>query len=95
MPVMTVFQERMPSCPRRGRPTLYESGEGKRAPLIGVRLPPDELAAVDDWLSEQKEPLSRPRRFVGWSRWRLRAPRRAARAAADHAVTTDDRPAPR
>jgi hypothetical protein len=45
---------------RRGRPTLYEGGEGKGAPLIGVRLPPDELAAVEDWLSEQKEPLSRP-----------------------------------
>jgi hypothetical protein len=24
-------------------------------------LPPDELAAIDDWLSEQKEPLSRPK----------------------------------
>jgi hypothetical protein len=29
-------------------------------PLIGVRLPPDELAAVDDWLSGQKATLSRP-----------------------------------
>jgi hypothetical protein len=30
-----------------GRPQLYEGSEGKGAPLIGVRLPPDELAAVD------------------------------------------------
>jgi hypothetical protein len=50
----------LPSCPRRCRPTLYESGEGKCAPLLGVRLPPDELVAVDGWLSKQKEPLSRP-----------------------------------
>jgi len=45
---------------RRGRPTLYEGSEGKGAPQIGVRLPSDELAAVDGWLSAQKESLSRP-----------------------------------
>ena len=44
---------------RRGRPTLYEGGEGKGAPQIGIRIPPDELAAVDDWIAKQKEPLSR------------------------------------
>jgi hypothetical protein len=44
---------------RRGRPTLYEGGEGKGAPQIGIRIPPDELAAVDDWIAEQGEPLSR------------------------------------
>jgi hypothetical protein len=30
------------------------------APLIGVRLPPDEAPAVDDWIAKQSEPLSRP-----------------------------------
>jgi hypothetical protein len=30
------------------------------APLTGVRLPPDEAAAVDNWIAGQKEPLSRP-----------------------------------
>jgi hypothetical protein len=45
---------------RRGRPTLYEGSDGKGAPLIGIRLPPDELAAIDRWIAKQKAPLSRP-----------------------------------
>ena len=45
---------------RRGRPTLYEGSEGKGAPQVSVRLPPDELAAIDGWISKQKEPPSRP-----------------------------------
>jgi hypothetical protein len=60
MPVMTVFQADCRRARDAGRRTLYEGSEGKGAPLIGVSLPPDELAAVDDWLSAQKEPLSRP-----------------------------------
>lgn len=53
---------------RRGRPTLYEGGEGKGAPQIGLRLPPTELAALDDWIAQQPKPKpSRPvaiRRFL-------------------------------
>jgi hypothetical protein len=45
---------------KRGRPTLYEGSEGKGAPQIGLRLPPAELAAVDGWISKQKDELSRP-----------------------------------
>jgi hypothetical protein len=45
---------------RRGRPTLYEGREGKGAPLIGIRLPPDEIAAIDCGIERQKETLSRP-----------------------------------
>ena len=45
---------------RRGRPTLYADGDGKGAPLIGIRLPPDELAAIDRWIDKQQETLSRP-----------------------------------
>jgi hypothetical protein len=45
---------------RRGRPTLYAGSEGKGAPLIGIRLPPDELAAIDGWIARQKGTLSRP-----------------------------------
>jgi len=45
---------------KRGRPSLYEGSEGKGAPLIGLRLPPAELAAIDGWISKQKEQLSRP-----------------------------------
>ncbi len=41
-----------------GRPRLYAGGKG--APLTGVRLPPDALAAIDGWIRRQKEPLSRP-----------------------------------
>jgi len=28
--------------------------------LVGVRVPPDELADIDDWAARQKEPLTRP-----------------------------------
>jgi hypothetical protein len=55
---------------RRGRPTLYEGSEGKGAPQVVVRLPPRELAAIDSWISRQREPLSRPaaiRRLVEMS----------------------------
>ena len=45
---------------RRGRPTLYEGSEGKGAPLIAVRVPPDELAAIDAWIKKQVEDVSRP-----------------------------------
>ena len=45
---------------RRGRPTLYEESEGKGAPLIGVRVPPLTLAAIDGWIVRQKVSLSRP-----------------------------------
>ena len=45
---------------RRGRPALYTGGDGKGALLIGIRLPPDELDAIDSWISMQKETLSRP-----------------------------------
>src|SRR5258705_13410017 len=46
---------------KRGRPALYEGSNGKGAPQIGLRLPPDDLAAVDAWIARQKEPdLSRP-----------------------------------
>ncbi|MEZ2143217.1 hypothetical protein AAE026_13015 [Bradyrhizobium sp. DN5] len=45
---------------KRGRPSLYEGSEGKGAPQIGLRLPPAELAAIDGWISKQKEQLSRP-----------------------------------
>jgi hypothetical protein len=46
---------------KRGRPA-YEGSKGKGAPQIGLRLPPDDLAAVDAWIAEQKGPelLSRP-----------------------------------
>ena len=46
---------------KRGRPALYEGSNGKGAPQIGLRLPPDDLAAVDAWIAKRKEPdLSRP-----------------------------------
>jgi hypothetical protein len=45
---------------RRGRPTLYEGSEGKGAPQVSVRLPPNELAAIDGWIARQKEEMSRP-----------------------------------
>ena len=28
--------------------------------LVGVRLPPTELAALDAWIAKQAEPMSRP-----------------------------------
>ena len=45
---------------RRGRPLLYEKGGGQGAPLIGVRVPPLTLAAIDGWIARQKVALSRP-----------------------------------
>lgn len=29
--------------------------------MIGVRLQPDQLAALDQWIAAQGEPLSRPK----------------------------------
>jgi hypothetical protein len=64
---------------KRGRPALYEGSNGKGAPQIGLRLPPDDLAAVDAWIAKQKEPdLSRPeaiRRMVDLGlkgKWKMR-----------------------
>jgi hypothetical protein len=45
---------------KRGRPTLYEGRKGEGAPQIGLRLPPEELAAVDVWIQKQAPDLSRP-----------------------------------
>lgn len=46
---------------KRGRPPLYEGSEGKGAPQIGLRLPPTELKAVDEWVAAQPKPKpSRP-----------------------------------
>jgi hypothetical protein len=46
---------------KRGRPTLYEGSNGKGAPQIGLRLPPDDLARVDGWIAKQAKPKpSRP-----------------------------------
>ena len=45
---------------KMGRPLLYAEGGGKGAPLIGIRVPPRELAAIDGWIEKQKETLSRP-----------------------------------
>ena len=45
---------------RRGRPTLYEGSDGKGAPQVAIRIPPDELAAIDAWIAKQRETLSRP-----------------------------------
>jgi hypothetical protein len=36
------------------------ASEGKGAPLIGLRLPPLTLAAIDGWIIRQKVELSRP-----------------------------------
>jgi hypothetical protein len=60
-----------------GRSLLYEGGEGKGAPLIGVRLPADELAAVDDQLSGQREPLSRPEAIRRLIKIALKKPRKS------------------
>jgi len=40
---------------KRGRP--YTGGRGT---MIGVRLPPDQLAALDTWVAQQPRPLTRP-----------------------------------
>lgn len=50
------------SSPRRGRPSTGTN------PAIGVRIPPQELAALDDWRRRQPDLPSRPeaiRRLVG------------------------------
>jgi hypothetical protein len=61
---------------RRGRPTLYEGGEGKGAPQVGVRLPP-ELAPVDDWFSRESELLSRPKAIRRLIKIALKKPRKS------------------
>lgn len=44
-----------------GRPRVYTDREGGGAQLIGIRMPPDEVAAVDGWIAAQPEPQpSRP-----------------------------------
>jgi hypothetical protein len=43
-----------------GRPLLYQEGGGKGASLIGVRLPPQDLAALDAWIAAQDEDIGRP-----------------------------------
>jgi hypothetical protein len=40
---------------RRGRPVT--TGKGT---LVGVRLQPDDLTELDDWISEQDESFTRP-----------------------------------
>jgi hypothetical protein len=46
---------------KRGRPALYEGSNGKGAPQIGLRLPPNDLARVDVWIAKQAKPKpSRP-----------------------------------
>lgn len=40
---------------KRGRPVT--TGKGM---LIGVRLQPADLAALDAWIARQKEPMTRP-----------------------------------
>lgn len=46
---------------KRGRPRAYAESEGKGAPQIGLRLPPVELKAVDEWITRHKDMnLSRP-----------------------------------
>lgn len=47
-------QETVPTQKRRGpKPT----GKGLN---VGVRLQPDQLAALDAWIAKQPEPVSRP-----------------------------------
>ena len=36
------------------------ASEGQGAPLIGVRLPPLTLPAIDGWIAQQKVSLSGP-----------------------------------
>lgn len=40
---------------KRGRPST-----GGRGQMIGVRLQPDQLAALDAWIATQGKPLTRP-----------------------------------
>jgi hypothetical protein len=62
---------------RRGRPTLYAKGEGKGAPLIGVRVPPLTLAAIDGWIIRQKVELSRPEAIRRLVELALKRPRKS------------------
>jgi hypothetical protein len=62
---------------KRGRPALYEGSNGKGAPQIGLRLPPDDLAAVDAWIAKRKEPdLSRPEAIRRLVELGLKAPKK-------------------
>jgi hypothetical protein len=46
---------------KRGRPTVYAGREGKGAPLIGLRVPPGEMASIEGWIKAQPKPRpSRP-----------------------------------
>ena len=38
---------------KRGRPAVNST-------FVGVRLPPDALAALDAWIARRAEPVSRP-----------------------------------
>jgi hypothetical protein len=49
---MTEQEKRL--AKKRGRPA---TGRGK---TIGVRMLPDQLAALDAWIDRQPEPVSRP-----------------------------------
>lgn len=40
---------------KRGRPKTTGKGQ-----LIGVRLLPEPLAALDAWIAKQREPVTRP-----------------------------------
>lgn len=60
---------------RRGRPALY-GGMGYGAPQIGLRVPPDELAAIDGWITRQKEELSRPEAIRRLVKLALKKPRK-------------------
>jgi len=66
---------------KRGRPALYEGSNGRGAPQIGLRHPPDDLAAVDAWIAKQAKPKpSRPeaiRRLVELG-LKVKAPARPA-----------------
>jgi len=42
------------SIKKRGRPATGVNTS------INVRIPPDELAAIDNWISEQDDDISRP-----------------------------------
>lgn len=46
---------------KRGRPTIYAGRQGKGAPLIGLRVPPSEMASIEGWIKAQPKPKpSRP-----------------------------------
>jgi hypothetical protein len=75
---------------KRGRPALYEGSNGKGAPQIGLRLPPDDLAAVDAWIAKQKEPaLSRPEAIRRLVELGLTVKTRSAPSERQHAALAD------